>query len=89
MLEERGEENYQTYFLFPAGNLKDLTQDSLFDPFGLHERVTCIPYENFAQAYHLFSCGSTITDNDMKHAEKLGHERIQENLKAIETKFRA
>ena len=86
LLDARGEKE-ETYFLFPAPNMKDLTRDIIFDPFGLEKKVVCLPITNFAQAYHLFTCGPAITVDDYKNAQKKGEEKLEETLDKIYKKF--
>jgi predicted ATP-dependent protease len=81
------ENSGEFYFLLPAGNLKELTKESIFDPFNLMENVACLPVMNFRQAYHLLTCGETIKDVDFKNAQKYGEERLEETLKKIKSKF--
>jgi hypothetical protein len=84
---KHGKDQNEMYFLFPAANLKDLTKDIIFDPFGLEENITCIPIKSFPQAYHLFTCGEKISIDDWKHAEKYGKEKLNEAIASIRTRF--
>jgi len=86
LLEKRGEKE-PVYFLFPATNLKDLTRDSIFDPFGLESKVSCLPITTFAQAYHLLTCGPTITEHDWKNAQELGEKKLEKAIECIYHKF--
>ncbi|MBN2053235.1 hypothetical protein JW756_07055 [Candidatus Woesearchaeota archaeon] len=86
LLEKKGEKE-QVYFMFPAVNLKDLSRDAIFDPFGLESKVTCIPITTLAQAYHLFTCGPTITEHDWKNAQKLGEQKLEKAIENIYHKF--
>jgi len=88
LLEARGMRE-EVYFLFPAPNLKDFTQDIIFDPFGLEQKVVCLPITTFAQAYHLFTCGPAITVDDWKNAQKLGEKKLEQTVERVYDRFKS
>ncbi|MBN2458833.1 hypothetical protein JXB28_00985 [Candidatus Woesearchaeota archaeon] len=86
LLDTKGEDE-DAYFLFPATNMKDLTRDVIFDPFGLEQKVVCLPITTFQQAYHLLTCGPRISIDDFKNAQKKGEEKLEQTLQKIYEKF--
>ncbi|MGM5488051.1 MAG: hypothetical protein ACQESG_03825 [Nanobdellota archaeon] len=76
-----------TYFLFPRENLKDLWHDCIFDPFTLEDHVVAFPVKNFAEAYHLYTCGPVVSEDDWTHAEKYGRVKMAEGMERIRSRF--
>lgn len=60
------------YFLFPAPNLKDLTREAIFDPFGIERKIVCLPVRNIADTYHLLTCGPEILEQHWENIDELG-----------------
>ncbi|MBN2881416.1 hypothetical protein JXM83_05180 [Candidatus Woesearchaeota archaeon] len=87
-LKELSDNNSDMYFLFPAGNLVDFSKDLAIDPFGLAEKVACFPVKTFEQAYHLFTCGNTITENDWQNSQKLGTEKVNDSVSRIKERYK-
>jgi hypothetical protein len=75
------------YFLFPVENLNDLIKDSVLDPFHWQEHIAGIPVRDFAEAYHLCTCGPVITESDIKEAPRLGQKKMEEVYKKIKARF--
>ena len=71
------------YFLFPARNTKDLTEEIIFDPFGLEGKITALPIRNIADAFHLLTCGPEITKDDWKNIDELGHKALEDAKEKI------
>jgi ATP-dependent Lon protease len=77
------------YFLFPAQNYKDFTQNLVFDPFGLEERVACIPYTTFAQAYYLLTENTSLTKDDITRSNERGQQKLYDSvLPQIKNRFK-
>jgi hypothetical protein len=72
------------YFLFPKTNLSDFTQDMTFDTFDLDERVTCIPVENFYQAYFFATCTEGITADQIKNCNEYAQRAMEKTMKKVQ-----
>jgi len=83
--KESGEE---FYFMFPAPNLKDLTQEIIFDPFKMEEKITGIPIANIGQAFYLATCGPHITEKQWQNSFEKGDatlKEVKEKIKKLHT----
>lgn len=72
------------YFLFPAVNMVEYTQDSIFDPWDVKKKLSIIPVQTFAQAFYLATCGPRITTDQVKHADEHGDALMHEGIKRLQ-----
>ncbi|NQU98607.1 hypothetical protein HQ533_04000 [Candidatus Woesearchaeota archaeon] len=86
-LKELSPDNEKMYFLFPAANMKEFTKDVIFDPFEVQKNITCLPYENFEQAYYLLSCGANISKKNWEDSKNQGKTRLEKTLKEVNKRF--
>ena len=72
------DENKEFYFMFPATNLHDLTQDIVLDPFNMKDKITCLPVLNVGQAMYLGTCGPYVTKDDWSKSLNHGEDMLKE-----------
>ncbi len=60
------------YLLIPAANLKEMTRDIIFDPFGMERRVAILPVASVSQAYYLMTSGPKITEQHWQQSLDMG-----------------
>ncbi|MFH1173678.1 MAG: S16 family serine protease [archaeon] len=70
------------YFIFPAGNILDLSKELAYDPFNLDENVCLLPISTIAQAYHYFTVDK-ITEEEILHAQEHGSKKLEQDLERI------
>jgi len=76
-LQELLGDQEEMYFMFPAGNLWDLSMMMSYDPMKLSERITGLPIVNVGQAYHLLTCGPTISDRQWQESLEQGQKTLE------------
>lgn len=82
-LKELSDDGKEMYFLFPAGNLKDLTKDMIFDPFDMEKKISCFPVLNFPQAFYLLTCGPEISHDNWVHSVQNGKDLMSDLMNKI------
>lgn len=75
------------YFLFPEENIKTFKEDILFDPFGMRQKITCLPVGDFMQAFYLLTCGPVITNNDWMNSKELGKRLFKELAEGLDHRY--
>ena len=70
------DKNSKFYYLFPEGNLREFSHNCNIDAFDINDKITSFPIKTMNQAYHLLTCGDTITQNDWENSEELGKTKI-------------
>jgi hypothetical protein len=73
------------YFLLPATNVGDFKAESVIDPFHVRDQISIIPIRNFFEAYHLLTCGHSISQEEWQDAEKKGREKVEYSLQRIKS----